>query len=254
MMMSITTHYIPKESSNLILCFSSAARRNPEEPYEFYKVCQETGYNILFIRETTSTDYTFYADLVDEIDHAFYSISEEYRKCVFTIGFSSGGFAALAYGCRYKARAIFATSPQLSVSEEFYDSLQPHQQPEACGTLRCTPNLKKPNAITSITKASLETCVGSVRIIYPHCNPHDEAQVSTIYGARNVTLIPVQSSSHVLDGHKDRILLEARKTFPMKDVDTHNHETTPPSHIGHIYNRDYLYMSHNNHVLSENHR
>lgn len=39
------------------------------------------------------------------------------------MGSSSGGFAALAYGCRYNAHRVFAISPQVDFRAGFYDAL-----------------------------------------------------------------------------------------------------------------------------------
>lgn len=207
--MSIVTHYIPKQSSSIILCFASAARKNPQDPYEFYKTCQETGYNILFIREISSWDYyTFYAELVDEVDQVFYSIPEEHRKNVYTVGLSSGGFGALAYGARYNALGIFAVSPQVNVSPAFYDSLSQYTTPEECGVLRCPLLNAQKNTITEVTRDTLETRVSSVRIVYAHLNTHDRAQVDLIRDARNLTLIPLYTSEHILSDFKNRILQE----------------------------------------------
>lgn len=177
----------------------SARRTDPD---------RRTGHNVLFLRECAPvTCYTFFGGLAQEVDNAIRAVPHASRRRLCTMGLSSGGFAALAYGCRYNAQRVCVIAPQTDVSTEFYASLEPHQQPERCGVLRCAPNPDVfPERIVRVTCDEIsERIQERVFVLYARRNMHDTAHVTRICGAPNVQPIAYDTADHVLAAFSDHV-------------------------------------------------
>jgi hypothetical protein len=191
----------PEKRSILMICFNSAALTCTSDRSEWYKCCKSLGCDIMFVKECSVAFYSS-SSVIRRIDDVFYRIPEENRRCVWTVGLSSGGFAALVYGCRYRASRVMAVSPQTNHTDTFHKTLT------MGGTLRRAAALEQdPGAIHEVNAQDLERNIqGRVLVVYPMHNAYDVAQVAPIKDAKCVDSRGLPSGIHRLSGHRKELL------------------------------------------------
>lgn len=205
----------PSNSEVLLLCFSShQAGDIDKDKFQWYKTATSLNINVLFFREyTCDKHYSFYTALFKEVDDILNAVPLQLRRRVYTMGCSSGGFAALAFGCRYKAERVFAVSPQMDHTEEWHASLLPHERPDACRVLwRGHWSYDFADEFNKVTREDIERNVSdTVLIIHARDNAYDCAQVSRLKGCPTVEFESLDTSDHVLQGYDSLLKIRCRE-------------------------------------------
>lgn len=199
----IKTYDSPSPSDITIICFGSAANISRDDRFEFFDTLSKSNHNKMFVKECNHADrYSFYLEALSAIDEAFLNIDPSKRVHVRTIGWSSGGFAAIAYGRRFNATHIMGINPAVNIAREFLDGLPDAKKPKGIMTCRVVDEYKT-------SKKHVELMFGGRYAIPSHQrvllfvsrdNPYDVEQSSHLSGdTLSVQMVP--TPDHDIKSH-----------------------------------------------------
>lgn len=104
-----------------------------------------------------------------------------------TLGASSGGYAAIVFGCRLGAERIAAFSPQTAITRRIVSQYKALDTPDALDFLDAN------QAVLDLREFLLaQEAAPQVTVYYGADHPKDAKEALRLEGLNNVTLVPVQ--------------------------------------------------------------